>query len=128
MDRGGTPDTIILVSSDSEDEDDQAVGLVTRFFLNGAGRPPTVREAEDFLPLARSNPAVLEEMNDHFHDELMRRSRAQQRVNRLETRVRDLARKREELAREMAKLERILAQSEAGERGVKAARSSRGQP
>ena len=109
MAREGTPDTIILISSDSMDEDDQAVGLVTRFFLNGAGRPLTVREAEDFHPLACSNPAVLEEMNDHFHDELMRRSRAQPRVIRLETCVRDLAHKREELARETAKLERILA-------------------
>ena len=111
--REGTPDTIIIISSDSEDEDDQAVGLVTRFFLNGAGRPPTVREAVDFLPLARRNPGVLEEMNDHFHDELMRRSRAQQRVIRLEARVRDLVHEREEMVRETAKLERILAQSEA---------------
>ena len=73
MVRAGTPDTIIVISSDSEDEDDKAVGLITRFFINGAERPPTVREAEDFLPLARSNPAVLEAVTDHYHDEMMRR-------------------------------------------------------
>ena len=88
MVREGNLDTIILVSSDAGNEDDHAVGLITRFFLKGAGRPRTVREAENFLPLARSNPAVLEEMNNHFQDELMRCSRAQQLVIRLEARVR----------------------------------------
>ena len=103
MVREGTPDTIIVISSDSEDEDVQAVGLITRFFINRADRPPTVREAEDFLPLARSNPAVLEEVTDHYYDEMMRRSRLQQLVIRLEARIR-------EMARETAKLERILPQ------------------
>ena len=110
MVREGTPDTIIVISSDSEDEDDQAVGLITRFFINGADRPPIVREAEDFLPLARSNPAVLEEVTDHYYDEMMRRSRLQQLVIRLEARIRELAKEREEMARETAKLERILPQ------------------
>ena len=78
MIRAGTPDTVIDISSDSETEDDLAIGLITRFFILGAGRPPTVNEARDFLPLARNNPRVLEEISDHFHDEVLARNRAQQ--------------------------------------------------
>ena len=83
--RASTPDTVIIVGSDDEQED-EAREIATCFFINSVGRAPVGDQLQDLVRYIVKHPTVIATSNDNWVREMVE---AQGRIIRLQGRLRD---------------------------------------
>lgn len=105
--RASTPDTVIIIGSDDEKED-EAKEVVSVYFQDSVGRPAVGDELIDLARYTIRHPGVISAANEKSQWEVIARGRAEARVVRLQENLREAQADRVRLHRQMAEMKRDM--------------------
>ena len=92
----GTPDTVVIVSSDDEEGEQKQV--IVKLFIEQVGRPPLADEIDDTLRYMRWHPGVIDAIVDRAEAESLAKLKVEEDVTRLEAKLREVQQQRLKLS------------------------------